>query len=236
MTFGSRRIAYGGLGTAGLWLLSVALVGGQAPQAGAPTAAQSQMAEEVFKNVQVLKGIPVDEFMGTMGVFSAALGMSCEDCHTASSNDWANYAKDASPRKQTARRMVADDGRDQPDELRRPAGRDVLYPAIAAAIGRAGTASLDALYARSASGGTRRGDLPQGGRSGRRGEDSRQVHPGAWRGAAAGQPHELCRPRHGTAATGRRARSEPWRCLRRAPAQRTTIVRDPASGDSTTDL
>jgi photosynthetic reaction center cytochrome c subunit len=39
-------------------------------------------------------------------VFSAALGFSCEDCHTASSNDWANYAKDVSPRKQMARRMV----------------------------------------------------------------------------------------------------------------------------------
>jgi outer membrane lipoprotein-sorting protein len=63
-------------------------------------------AERVFKNVTVLRGIPVDEFMGTMGVFSAALGFSCEDCHTASSNDWANYAKDVSPRKQMARRMV----------------------------------------------------------------------------------------------------------------------------------
>ena len=70
-------------------------------------AAQSQLlAENVFKNVTVLRGIPVDEFMGTMGVFSAALGFSCEDCHTASSNDWANYAKDVSPRKQMARRMV----------------------------------------------------------------------------------------------------------------------------------
>jgi photosynthetic reaction center cytochrome c subunit len=107
MRFGSSRIACGAIGTAAAWLLSVALVGGQAPQAGAPTAAQSQMAaEQVFKNVTVLRGIPVDEFMGTMGVFSAALGFSCEDCHTASSNDWANYAKDTSPRKQMARQMV----------------------------------------------------------------------------------------------------------------------------------
>src|SRR5918995_3193380 len=106
MRFGSGRIVCGAIGTAAAWLLSVALVGGQAPQA-APTAAQSQMAaEQVFKNVTVLRGIPVDEFMGTMGVFSAALGFSCEDCHTASSNDWANYAKDVSPRKQMARRMV----------------------------------------------------------------------------------------------------------------------------------
>jgi hypothetical protein len=64
------------------------------------------MAEDVFKNVQVLKGIPVDEFMSTMGVFSAALGMSCEDCHAANDSKWENYALDTSPKKRTARRMV----------------------------------------------------------------------------------------------------------------------------------
>ena len=102
MRFGSRRIMCGAAATAGVWLLSVALVGGQAP-----SAAQNQMlAENVFKNITVLRGIPVDEFMGTMGVFSAALGLSCEDCHTASSNDWANYAQDVSPKKAMARQMV----------------------------------------------------------------------------------------------------------------------------------
>ncbi len=64
------------------------------------------MAEEVFKNVRVLKGISVDEFMGAMGIFSAALGMSCEDCHLASDTKWENYALDTSPRKITARRMI----------------------------------------------------------------------------------------------------------------------------------
>lgn len=63
------------------------------------------MAEEVFTNVQVLKGIPVNDFMGTMGIFSAALGMSCEDCHRSGDSSWANYATD-SPRKQVARSMV----------------------------------------------------------------------------------------------------------------------------------
>jgi outer membrane lipoprotein-sorting protein len=63
------------------------------------------MAEQVFKNVQVLKGIPVNEFMGTMGIFSAALGMSCEDCHAAGDADWSVYATD-SPRKQMTRVMV----------------------------------------------------------------------------------------------------------------------------------
>ena len=69
--------------------------------------ARGQMAEEVFKNIQVLKGIPVNEFMSTMGVFSAALGMSCEDCHAANDSKWENYAADTSERKRTARRMVA---------------------------------------------------------------------------------------------------------------------------------
>ena len=84
---------------AALWLSSVALTRGQTAPTGPP------MAEQVFKNVQVLKGIPVNEFMGTMGVFSAALGMSCEDCHAAGDADWSVYAKD-SPRKQMARVMV----------------------------------------------------------------------------------------------------------------------------------
>ncbi len=45
--------------------------GGQAPQ----------MAEQVFKDVQVLKGITVDEFMDTMGMFAAATTRDCTGCH-----------------------------------------------------------------------------------------------------------------------------------------------------------
>ena len=104
----SKRILAGASATAAAWLLGIAIVGGQAPApAPAPAGGQNQLlAENVFTNVTALRGIPVDEFMGTMGVFSAALGISCEDCHTASSNNWANYARDVSPRKAIARRMV----------------------------------------------------------------------------------------------------------------------------------
>src|SRR5438034_6769370 len=69
-------------------------------------AQKPQLAEDVFKNVQVLKGISADEFMSTMGIFSAALGMSCEDCHASNDTKWENYALDTSPRKRMARRMV----------------------------------------------------------------------------------------------------------------------------------
>jgi len=62
------------------------------------------MADDVFKNVQTLKGLTVDQFMSTMGFISAALNMNCADCHDTSSI--AGFALE-SPNKRTARRMIA---------------------------------------------------------------------------------------------------------------------------------
>src|SRR5947207_10282555 len=101
MDMGSRRNRFGATAAAIVWLAGVVWAGGQSQPEQKPP-----MAEEVFKNIRVLRGIPVDEFMGTMGVFSAALGMSCEDCHEANDASWENYALDTRPRKVTARRMV----------------------------------------------------------------------------------------------------------------------------------
>ncbi len=68
--------------------------------------AGAQPAEQVFKNVRVLKGISVDQFMATMGFFSASLGETCTDCHSAESGgSWARYADD-NPRKNKARAML----------------------------------------------------------------------------------------------------------------------------------
>ena len=82
-----------------VWLASIALSGAQA-QTPAP-----QMSEAAFKNIQVLKGIPVDEFMGTMGLFSAALSVCCAECHTGAGTSNPKWEDDP-PRKRTARRMV----------------------------------------------------------------------------------------------------------------------------------
>ena len=49
--------------------------------------AQPPMAETVFKNIQVLKGIPVDDFLNTMGIMCAALGADCADCHAGAGTD-----------------------------------------------------------------------------------------------------------------------------------------------------
>ena len=83
-----------------VWLINAALAAAQSGRGQRP-----QMSEEVFKNVQVLKGIPVDEFMGTMGIFTAALSMCCGDCHLGAGTDSPKWEADT-PRKRTARRMV----------------------------------------------------------------------------------------------------------------------------------
>jgi photosynthetic reaction center cytochrome c subunit len=64
------------------------------------------LAEDVFKNIQVLKGIPVDEFMNTMGFFAASLSLNCTSCHgVESAGDVARFSDDT-PLKQIARKMI----------------------------------------------------------------------------------------------------------------------------------
>ncbi len=69
-----------------------------------PPVQKELMAEDVYKNIQVLRGIPENQFLSTMGFFSASIGESCEYCHDDESS-WAGYAKD-NAHKQTARKMV----------------------------------------------------------------------------------------------------------------------------------
>src|SRR5438477_4059257 len=91
----------------GVRTLAVVTVCGLLPPRGQARAQEKPlMAEDVFKNVQVLKGIPVNQFMETMGFFSAALGYNCTNCHGDEVlGNWARYADDI-PVKRTARRMI----------------------------------------------------------------------------------------------------------------------------------
>jgi len=94
MKFESRRIVFGCV------LAVVPVLGQPAPQP------KPVMVEDVFKNVQVLKGIPVNQFMDTMGFFAAALGLNCTGCHVAESlQNWDKFADDV-PRKRMARVMI----------------------------------------------------------------------------------------------------------------------------------
>jgi len=79
-------------------LLGLLPASGQTPGQQKPL-----MAEDVFKNVQVLKGIPVNQFMETMGFFSASLGYNCTNCHGGEVlGNWEKYANDTPVSRQPA--------------------------------------------------------------------------------------------------------------------------------------
>ena len=104
MNQGSSRRATGAIATAigsvAVCLLSVHSAGAQG-QADKPL-----LAEQYFKNVTALKGIPVNQFMATMGFFAASIGENCTYCHIPeSAGSWARYADD-NETKQTARKMI----------------------------------------------------------------------------------------------------------------------------------
>ena len=87
--------------------------------------AKPTMVEDVFKNVQALKGIGVDDFMLTMGIMSAAVGSDCVGLSSVGRHR---------PRRLGARHAEkadraphgADGDRHQPRQLQRTPGRDLL--------------------------------------------------------------------------------------------------------------
>jgi photosynthetic reaction center cytochrome c subunit len=58
-------------------------------------------AEQVYKNIQVLKGIPADELIPSMQFIAASLGVECDFCHAERAFD-----KDDKKPKQAARKMI----------------------------------------------------------------------------------------------------------------------------------
>src|SRR5262245_21289475 len=95
---GRRILATTGIAVAGL-------IGGRLVAAQTASQEKPVLAEEVFKNVQVLKGISVDDFLETMGIMTAALQFDCSDCHVGAGTDKVDWAADT-PRKRMARNMV----------------------------------------------------------------------------------------------------------------------------------
>lgn len=60
-----------------------------------------KLAEEEFKNIQALKGIPAEQVIPSMQFIAASLGVECEYCHVAHANE-----KDDKKPKITARKMI----------------------------------------------------------------------------------------------------------------------------------
>jgi photosynthetic reaction center cytochrome c subunit len=85
--------------------ISVVLAIGQTspahPEAPKPETAKPKMAEEVYKNIDVFKGIPADRLIPAMQFITSALGVECSYCHVEGA-----FEKDDKKAKQAARKMV----------------------------------------------------------------------------------------------------------------------------------
>jgi photosynthetic reaction center cytochrome c subunit len=90
-------------GISSLALFLAASTHAQAPhgQLPAETGATPKTAEEEYKNIQALKGIPADQVIPSMQFVAASLGVECEYCHVARA-----FEKDDKKPKVTARKMI----------------------------------------------------------------------------------------------------------------------------------
>jgi hypothetical protein len=74
---------------------------GTRAQGGGQTSADVRTAEQAFRNIQVLKGIPADQIIPSMQFMSNSLGVECAFCH-----DETAFEKDGNEAKATARTMI----------------------------------------------------------------------------------------------------------------------------------
>ena len=75
-------------------------------QSNAPqTPAHPKLAEEQFKNIQALKGVPADLVFPSMQFITASLGVECEYCHVRGDKG-LDFEKDDKKTKVTARKMM----------------------------------------------------------------------------------------------------------------------------------
>lgn len=83
-----------------LLIFSAATLAGQAETAKPPSD-NKKMTEDVFKNIQVLKGIPADALIPGMQFITYSLGVECSFCHVEGTMD-----KDDKKPKLAARKMM----------------------------------------------------------------------------------------------------------------------------------
>jgi len=82
-------------------VLAIAGAWAQSEPPKTPAVPGTKLAEEEFKNIQALKGIPAEQVIPSMQFIAASLGVECEYCHVAHANE-----KDDKKPKITARKMI----------------------------------------------------------------------------------------------------------------------------------
>ena len=71
-----------------------------------PPAGQEKLAEDVYKNIKVFKGLPASRIIPTMRFIEASLGTNCGSCHVHDKVKGWEFDSDAKPGKKKARKMV----------------------------------------------------------------------------------------------------------------------------------
>ncbi len=66
-----------------------------------------QVTQNVFRNIQVLRDIPVDTFFDVMGMFASSMGEDCTFCHSKDAVFRHEAFGDETPRIRRARQMIA---------------------------------------------------------------------------------------------------------------------------------
>ena len=102
-----------------VWLMSSGLVNPAAAQTQSSTQRQVEAqakaatakgvtAGTFFKNVTTpsLKNLTPSDFLGAMGVMTAALGYDCSNCHPGAGTDAFDWVTDSNPKKRAARMMT----------------------------------------------------------------------------------------------------------------------------------
>ncbi|HKF05176.1 MAG TPA: c-type cytochrome [Candidatus Sulfotelmatobacter sp.] len=84
-----------------IFAFSISAIKTKAQSSAAAANPGPKKAEEVFKNIQVLKGIPADQVFPTMQFITASLGVECDFCHVRDA-----FEKDDKKPKATARKMM----------------------------------------------------------------------------------------------------------------------------------
>jgi hypothetical protein len=111
MKLGSKRFFLGATAIAVAALIVVA-VGSRVPaeasaQGGAPAApAGVQLVDDVYKTVVLLKGLPIDTFFESMGMFANSMGNDCTFCHASKAYFDKREFATPTPRIQRARQMI----------------------------------------------------------------------------------------------------------------------------------
>src|SRR5579863_7541786 len=87
---------------AAIFVVCAVVVSGAWAQSGSSLVpAGPKKAEEQFKNIQTLKGIPADQLIPAMQFITASLGVECEFCHVQGA-----FEKDDKEPKNKARKMM----------------------------------------------------------------------------------------------------------------------------------